>query len=51
MNLVACRPSIRICLNCWVSVMKSRVMRFIVNVSSDLSGGGIFELIRDLDAT
>ena len=35
---------------CWVSVMESRVINFIVNVSSDLSGGGTPELIRDLDA-
>ena len=35
---------------CWVLVMKSRFMKLVVNVSSDLSSGGTSEMIRDLDA-
>ena len=31
--------------------MESRVTKFVVNVSSDLSGGGTPELMMDFDAT
>lgn len=36
---------------CWVSIVEPQVMKSIVNVSSDFSGGGTTELLRDLDAT
>ena len=42
---------LRVCYQCWVLVLKPRVTRFVVNVSSDLSGERAPELIRYSDAT
>lgn len=36
---------------CQVSDLKYRIMKFVVNVSSVLSGGDTSELMKDLDTT